>query len=101
MAVMVAFFTTSFVSCLLRLYVRGFIVRALKLDDWFMALAMVRLPVNCNDNPRRLWTFIDLVIDDFHHVYRFHDLRYHTRHRTTPSQSGNSTDHWSYDGKVF
>ncbi|KAH7186231.1 uncharacterized protein B0J16DRAFT_267670 [Fusarium flagelliforme] len=40
MAVMVAFFTASFVSCLLRLYVRTFIVRALKPDDWLMTLAM-------------------------------------------------------------
>ena len=54
MAVMVAFFTTSFVSCLLRLYVRGFIVRALKLDDWFMTLAMVRLPVNYDHDPSRV-----------------------------------------------
>jgi len=53
MAVMVAFFTASFVSCLLRLYVRTFIVRALKPDDWFMTLAMVRLPANRNDDPTR------------------------------------------------
>ncbi|CAG7558806.1 unnamed protein product [Fusarium equiseti] len=43
MAVMVSFFTASFVSCLLRLYVRAFMVRALKPDDWLMTLAMVRL----------------------------------------------------------
>lgn len=53
MAVMVTFFTTSLISCLLRLYVRGFIVRAVKLDDWFMTLAMVRLLVNCHDDPSR------------------------------------------------
>jgi hypothetical protein len=53
MAVMVSFFTASFVSCLLRLYVRAFMVRALKPDDWLMTLAMVRLAVNYNDDPSR------------------------------------------------
>ena len=93
MAVMVAFFTTSFVSCLLRLYVRGFIVRALKLDDWFMTLAMVRLPINCDHDPSRLWTFIDYILDYLYSVFCFLDLWYHAGHRTTPSQSGDSTDH--------
>ncbi|WZH47058.1 Integral membrane protein [Fusarium acuminatum] len=41
MAVMISFFIMSLISCLLRFYVRCFMIKAFKIDDWFMVLAMI------------------------------------------------------------
>ncbi|KAG8673133.1 hypothetical protein FPOAC1_006437 [Fusarium poae] len=41
MAIIVTFFTISFISCALRFYVRLFMIKAFKGDDWLMLVAML------------------------------------------------------------
>ncbi|KAL6916146.1 hypothetical protein FSST1_007641 [Fusarium sambucinum] len=41
MAIIVTFFSISFISCALRFYVRLFMIKAFKGDDWLMLVAMV------------------------------------------------------------
>ncbi|KAF0635209.1 hypothetical protein FPSE5266_12220 [Fusarium pseudograminearum] len=41
MAVIVTFFASSLISCILRFYVRIFMIKAFRGDDWLMAIAMM------------------------------------------------------------
>jgi hypothetical protein len=45
MGVNIAFYSMALITCLLRCYVRQFMVNAFRIDDWFMVVSTVCLQV--------------------------------------------------------